>query len=335
MKLPYQIAGHLPSIFLLGKPEEKAARQEKVTNPNYSWTHGPGFKFKRRTTVEVQVRAQIPRNDVEVESPNQQNMSSSPNTSLAQEISEEDQGNYGKTFKAAQALDEPAAIKDKNNVQEHDSVKPETGRSAAGRSTNVQAEYVTRSGRRYPSVNSLPESERTKFLQEHDPVRTLQLTDESKFYRVAARSAIINSTISGGAEEIKARISNHLALTDSPALKRIKALLSNPNLDQASRDILSNHSKKLSKVPLSMEAADLPDSGINVMHGPDAIGAAMDYMKADRILIEMNLGDFRRAGGGVVFRDIGSAGSYTDTVPLFISLPEGATIPVKLVEHAN
>lgn len=68
MKLPYQFAGHLPGFFLLGKPEEKAARQEKVTNPNYSWTHGPGFKFKRRTTVEVQVMAQIAGNVPEVRS---------------------------------------------------------------------------------------------------------------------------------------------------------------------------------------------------------------------------------------------------------------------------
>ncbi|RYY69183.1 MAG: hypothetical protein EOO24_51180, partial [Comamonadaceae bacterium] len=73
----------------------------------------------------------------------------------------------------------------------------------------------------------------------------------------------------------------------------------------------------------------LPDPVLNVMFGPDAHPAAMNYSSSDgRVAVRMTLGDIRRAGGGTC-----SSTSWPDGArALIVTLPAGAAVPVTLVD---
>ncbi|WP_409348870.1 AvrPphF family type III effector [Ralstonia syzygii] len=45
----------------------------------------------------------------------------------------------------------------------------------------------------------------------------------------------------------------------------------------------------------------------------------------------MTLGDIRRAGGDQVFFDIGAAQNNPNSIPLLVTLPPAAKVPVKII----
>lgn len=168
--------------------------------------------------------------------------------------------------------------------------------------------YVQRNGATLPSINTLPEAARAAFRNDHDPVRQLNLTDASVFYRVTEREWIQDGALQGH-PAAGATIRNHLALAPNPYMPG-------------------------QFVPAQMRAFDLPDPVLNVMFGPDAYQAAMNYASTnDRVAVKMTLGDIRRAGGGDVFLDVRAPSGQDDSArALIVTLPAGAAVPVTVVD---
>lgn len=168
--------------------------------------------------------------------------------------------------------------------------------------------YVLRNGNVLPSINTLSRTERAAFLKNHDPVRQLKLTDASVFFRVTERMRIQDGALTGH-PSAGATIRNHLALAPNPYMPG-------------------------RFVPAQMMAVNLPDPVLNVMFGPDAYQAAMNYASSDdRVAVKMTLGDIRRAGGGDVFLDVRAPSGQDDSArALIVTLPAGAAVPVTLVD---
>jgi AvrPphF-ORF-2 len=168
--------------------------------------------------------------------------------------------------------------------------------------------YVLRKGKSFPSVNSLPAAARAAFLQKHDPINQLHLNDNSVFYRVTERERIVDGALTGH-PQAGARIRNHLTLAENPYMKG-------------------------AFMPAEMNAMDLPDPVLNVMHGPDAYEGAMNYATSeDRVAVMMTLGQLRAAGGGDVFLDVSARyGQDEASRALIVTLPKGAAVPVKVLD---
>ncbi|XUW93157.1 AvrPphF family type III effector (plasmid) [Burkholderia sp. M6-3] len=202
--------------------------------------------------------------------------------------------------------------------------------AAMNSGNSTEATYVTRSGKRLLSIDSLPESRRSNLLKNNDPVQKLGLTDESVFYRVTERKWVANWRISGNPESI-ARISNHLALQDNPQRAQFEKWLESPDLGEEDREGLR---KQLDRMPrhtiATMDADELPHPSLNVMYGETAASCALRYATNDMALVKIRLGDLRRAGGGSVFYDRTSAMQGA----LIVTLPAGRSIPIEIIEAA-
>jgi hypothetical protein len=169
--------------------------------------------------------------------------------------------------------------------------------------------YVQRNGEVLPSINTLPtKAARAAFLKKHDPVHQLGLTNASVFFRATERDRIQDGALEGH-PAAGATIRNHLALAPNPYMPG-------------------------QFMPATMLALNLPDPALNVMFGPDAYQAAMNYASTNgRVAVKMTLGDIRRAGGGDVFLDVRApSGQDNSARALIVTLPAGATVPVTIVD---
>jgi hypothetical protein len=208
-----------------------------------------------------------------------------------------------------------------------------TGRSLAAMNSgnSTEATYVTRSGKRLLSIDSLAEPQRSNLLKNNDPVQKLGLTDESVFYRVTERMWVANSRISGNPESM-ARITNHLALQDNLQRVWFAKELESPELGEEDRQGLR---EMLDRMPhhiiATMDADELPDPSLNVMYGEAAASGARLYAENDMVLVKIRLGDLRKAGGGAVFYDRTSAMEGA----LIVTLPAGRSIPISIIEAAE
>ncbi len=167
---------------------------------------------------------------------------------------------------------------------------------------------MQRNGEVLPSINTLPKAARAAFLTKHDPVSQLKLTDASEFFRATERDRIQDGRLEGH-PAAGATIRNHLALAPNPYMPG-------------------------QFMPATMLALHLPDPALNVMFGPDAYQAAMNYASTHgRVPVKMTLGDIRRAGGGDVFLDVRAPSGQDDSArALIVTLPAGASVPVTRVD---
>lgn len=214
--------------------------------------------------------------------------------------------------KAAKALPPPVPSRSTDGYHKV------TGSSRPHKITS-ETVYTTRSGVAFPSVLTLPHAQREAFLNRNDPVRRLELNDDSVFYRGMPSEFVVNGRISGNPDSM-ARISNH------------QAVMPDPFLAKAPLDVLQQLVGKVDlMVPREMRASDLPEHSLNVAFGRAAKDVAQKYGKSG-IVVKMRLGDLRAAGGGMVFDDVSAVLNNPGRVsPLIVTLPQGKTIPVEIV----
>lgn len=199
-----------------------------------------------------------------------------------------------------------------------------------------EAKFTKRDGTTLRSVYSLPIDEAAKILSQ-DPVLEFKMTDETVLYRSTKRKYISDDSRITGNAASKASIRNHLAVEKGQTWRYLEREA------ERLKDIdPKNHAECLRIMennriwaPVKMQSSDLPDASLNVMLGEHARNAAQGYGGPDAVLVEMKLGDFRKAGGGVVFRDDTSAFAGREAMPLIVTLPKGKTIPAKIVEHVS
>lgn len=210
---------------------------------------------------------------------------------------------------------------------------------SGSKSQKLPVAYVTKSGREFKSVETLPAAERNEFLSANDPVRKLGLTNESKFYRIMGKGRVepskqhADSFLIQGNPNSRATISNYLALEEPSIYKMMKDHAMTQPDGPEREEMLQQLTTYDSYQPAEMLASDLPEPSLNVMYGPDAAQGALNYLSGrnDRVLVEMTLGDIRKAGGSHVLFDISAALDKKTSVPLILTLPPDAQVPVKIV----
>jgi hypothetical protein len=182
--------------------------------------------------------------------------------------------------------------------------------------------YSTRSGRRFPSVDSIPEPERETFLKEHDPMRRYGLTRDSMFYRAMEREWVTDDSRVFGYPDSIAMIHNHLAAMRNPAAAQYE-------LDAY-----------LQYLPILMPATELPEATRNVFWGrdeSDALAATRSYLdRPGMVLVSVRLGDLMDAGYGVPFHDAVAMRNIPDRcVPLVVTWPgpDQEPVPVRIIEQ--
>lgn len=196
--------------------------------------------------------------------------------------------------------------------------------------------FITRNGKEYPTIYTLPEDLRNR-IRQHDPIVKYSLTDDSVFYRITEKKYLAQGRIAGNPES-SAMITNHLAVMPNPRPRAMAKELSegwSSMTEEQRKELQELIDRNPSHIPVTMFASDLPDYSLNVAHGERALEFARRYefdSVDDMAVIKMTLGDFRRAGGGAVFEDHGGSINMKGTRPLIVTLPEGATIPVEIVE---
>jgi AvrPphF-ORF-2 len=171
----------------------------------------------------------------------------------------------------------------------------------------------------YHALSSLPPQIQREILDYYDPVIGLKLTDDTVFYRRTKRKHIQSdadnvSVIHGNPDSI-ATIINYTLLD-----KRTDT----SDDDAAAYDAVKTR------------ASALPDPSFNVTYGQGGLRAAHGYqskkdLQLDEVIIEMTLGDLRKAGGGQVFDD----DSAVVNNALIVTLPEGRAVPVRVIELAE
>ncbi|MCS4510063.1 AvrPphF family type III effector [Xylophilus ampelinus] len=159
----------------------------------------------------------------------------------------------------------------------------------------------------------MPAAVRDAFLRENDPVEHLGLTDASRFYRVTdprwiepcpQREGVF---LAAGNMHSSARIANHLALEKTPLLSILEECASNQPEGPEREEMLEQLRGMQPYMAAEMDASRLPESSLNVMYGTEAKRGALADLNAHgrraekRVLMEMTLGDVRKAGGDQVF----------------------------------
>ncbi|MHA6846431.1 AvrPphF family type III effector [Ralstonia syzygii] len=171
-------------------------------------------------------------------------------------------------------------------------------------------------GKRYTSVNAIPHEHREALLNIHDPIRALNLTDDSVFYRATENKWVKNGRISGNPKSY-ANITNYHAVRENPS--------------HAVMESSGYHGWTLPYEPVDMRAHELGQPILNVMFDPNAEQQARGYAeRPGRTMIAMTLGDFRRAGGGDVYFDAGAAMNDGVNHALVVTLPKKASVPVTI-----
>ncbi|MGF6971737.1 hypothetical protein QFZ94_000164 [Paraburkholderia sp. JPY465] len=169
-------------------------------------------------------------------------------------------------------------------------------------------------GKHYTSINAIPQVHRDDLLNIHDPVRTLNLTDDSVFYRASESKWVKNGRISGNPKSY-AMVTNHHAVRENPR--------------HAAMERSGYQGWTLPYEPIQMRAHELGQPILNVMFGTNAERQARGYAeRPGRTMIAMTLGDFRRAGGGDVYFDVSAVVNDGVTHALVVTLPKKASVPV-------
>ncbi|RLM20710.1 hypothetical protein BIY29_14850 [Brenneria alni] len=169
----------------------------------------------------------------------------------------------------------------------------------------------TRGGQTINSVNDLPPAEKEAFLNVHDPVRAMNLNENTLLYRSTDKRFISRGHLKGNPNSI-ARIFNYDRLRPNPYLQ------------------LVTHRNAPPYFPVEMRASELKDPSLNVMVGLQAREAILQYAKRDNVSVEMRLGDFMRQGGKV-YSDTSSAISSNYATALVVTLPKGSSVPVTII----
>lgn len=178
------------------------------------------------------------------------------------------------------------------------------------------------------STASLPPNVRADFLDLHDPVQKFGLTDDTVLFRITEKKYLDRKGLAGNPKSC-AQIMNHEAVTDSPLSKLSAEAM---GMTQGMRNELLadpvNHF-----APVRMSATDLTDPSLNVMFGSGAAAGVRGYAQgSDVAVVKMKLGDFRKAGGGTVFTDVGAMGGGSSQCrALIVTLPKGKHVPVQVI----
>ena len=226
-----------------------------------------------------------------------------------------------------------------------ESLAPERGRLETSKSVRESTLFrsrfltVTRNTRQAlaePALNridQLSDADRDAFLARFDPMRTLNLTGDSRLFRATEASRIVNGRMAGNPNS-KALIANHFFFQDNPAIERCMRYLSRDDLSSEDHEQIRRSIAEMSPItPVQMNASELHEPSLNVMHGTDAANGVRGY-SGDRpgcVTVSMKLKDFQDAGG-VVFRDVSSIVDGGDLSPLLITLPKGKSVPVEIVD---
>lgn len=171
-------------------------------------------------------------------------------------------------------------------------------------------------GVRYQSKESLASPLRESVLNGRDPVRELNLSDDSVFYRTTEGSRVKNGKLTGNPKPM-AKIIHHEVVEKNPSYESLKHYY--PNCPPYSAPM--------------MYATSLNQPTLNVMFGAAAELGARTYARNDpnKVLVSMTLGDLRKAGGGKVFFDASSVVMDPDSRALVVTLPKGKEVPVTVV----
>ena len=190
-----------------------------------------------------------------------------------------------------------------------------------GTSTASQSESVKVGGRHYPSIHSVDASVKTALLETYDPVRALGLTDNSRFYRVTESKRVSQGSIRGNPKSM-ASVLHHQAVEPNRHYRS--------GVEQTEYLYNIAHPVQPYK-PAEIPAKDLAHPTLNVMWGSVAAQGALQYAQHGHALVEMTLGDLRRAGGGDVFFDAIRSDDER-SIPLIVTLPKGTAVPVKIID---
>ena len=210
--------------------------------------------------------------------------------------------------------------------QEAAPLRTPPARAAAGASSSASTPAFTSgpTDKRHIALHALSPEIQDALLDNLDPVRTLGLTDATVLYRSTHKSWLQNidgKPMLGGNPESVATINNYHVLRPN-TIDPITLRMMPPEM----RD-----DPAMKYAPTKMRANELPVPTLNVMHGARAHEtAAYGEGSKNHVLVSMTLGDLRKAGGGQVFRDVDSAAGGASAVPLIVTLPEGALVPVKI-----
>lgn len=184
------------------------------------------------------------------------------------------------------------------------------------RSGNTASQHLA-SGSELTEVRQLTPTEQERFLNKHDPLRSMPgLNANTSLYRGTERRYIRDGQISGNPESM-ASIARH----DKLVPNQIGRHVFHAPLGTAE-----------AYLPASAHAHELGPS-LNVMIGAHARELARAYGKKnpDNVVVKMKLGDFLQRGGKV-YLDTGAAvGDGSGTVPLIVTLPRSQTVPVEII----
>lgn len=187
------------------------------------------------------------------------------------------------------------------------------GASAAGPS----APQSPLAQRNLTSLSTLPPDMQEHFLNSYDPVRKLNLRNDSVFYRCTEKQWVKNGAMAGHPHSGTVIDNHHFIQPDPVYPVMISMGLSG---------------RRCPYMPVRMQASELNIPSLNVMYGEDALRSARNYaLRGKRVTVAMTLGDLRRAGGGEVYIDPCAAGAGTSSA-LIVTLPRGRTVPVRIVD---
>ncbi|MBW8833104.1 MAG: hypothetical protein JF606_27725 [Burkholderiales bacterium] len=179
-------------------------------------------------------------------------------------------------------------------------------------------------GKRHTSIDAIEEPVKEALLNTYHPVRALGLDDETRFYRVTEESRVRSDKIVGHPRSM-ATILHHQAVEEDPRYM--------PGVEKKHYLYERPHTVQPYK-PVTVSAKDLPHPTLNVMHGEAAAKGALAYLEEGSTLVEMKLGDLRKAGGGDVFFD-SILSDDERSVPLIVTLPKGQSVRVKTIDPSS
>lgn len=167
-------------------------------------------------------------------------------------------------------------------------------------------------------------------LDRLDPSRQLGLKDDAVFYRILDKSRLTKDvhgklTVKGNPNS-DADVTNYLELKPSARVDNKEFLSGLPRETRESFENDPSMRYEATRCP----ASELPHPTLNVMYGKRAREVAQGYPGKNRVLVKINLGDLRAAGGGHLFRDVTASARGQDCQPLIVTLPAGKSVPVEI-----
>ncbi|WP_443190451.1 AvrPphF family type III effector [Pseudomonas indica] len=186
---------------------------------------------------------------------------------------------------------------------------PAASPTSSPQRTSAPAGPSTEGGNRLTSIDQLSPHERQLFLESHDPMEIYKLKRDTPLYRTMPAEYLVDGRVSGNPNS-GAEIRDYERLRPNP-------FGGQPGTADAYWPVIRN-------------ARELGPS-LNVMAGPDAQKSTIGYHREGNINVEMRLGDFLERGGKVYGDESSKAGDGIETVALIVTLPEGESVPAKIV----